>query len=155
VAPIVLLLIRLAWGWELAESGYGHLTHLKDTTEFFESLHIPMPHANAIISGTTELVGGCLWMAGLGTRLISLPLFFNFCVAYATASKEKLQVMFHEFPNHIDKVIDDSAFPFLVTSLILLAFGPGLFSLDALLKKLFFSKRQPVAAGTRAEDWMR
>ena len=51
VAPFALLVIRLAWGWELAESGYGHLTHLADTINFFQTLHIPMPRLNAIVCG--------------------------------------------------------------------------------------------------------
>ncbi len=29
-------------------------------------------------------------------------------------------------------IVDDAAYPFLITSLIILAFGPGMISLDAL-----------------------
>lgn len=141
VAPAVLLLIRLAWGWELAESGWSHLHNIEAMTQRFTKWGVPFPGVNVYISAGMELVGGVLWMLGLGTRLISVPMFFNFCVAYATASKEKIAALFPHFIANIDDVIDDAAFPFLVTSLILLAFGPGLVSLDALLKRYFFEER--------------
>jgi putative oxidoreductase len=136
VAPIFLLALRLWLGYQLAETGWGHLTHLDKVTSFFESLNIPMPHANAVISGVTELAAGVLWMLGLGTRLISWPTFFNFCVAYWMASREAVTNILSK----PDDFIKDDAFPFLLLSLILISFGPGLLSLDALLKKLFFKK---------------
>ena len=104
LAPVVLLIIRLAWGWELFESGRSHLMNVEKTTEFFQSLNIPMPHASVIISGTTEMVGGICWMLGLFTRLISIPLFFNFCVAYLTASRPAVVGIFHD----PDTFINDS-----------------------------------------------
>jgi putative oxidoreductase len=139
IAPIALLILRLAWGWELAESGYGHLTHLADTANFFQTLHIPMPKLNAAVSGTTELVGGILWMAGLATRMISIPVFFNMAVAIVTDAHDQLAHIFH----NPDPVIDYAAFPFLMTSLILFAFGPGLLSIDGFLKHLLCKTTAP------------
>jgi putative oxidoreductase len=132
MVPVVLLLIRLAWGWELVESGFGHLSHLQQTTEFFASLKIPAPQANAVLSGTTEMVGGILWMLGLGARVISVPLLINFCVAYLTASRDKVLHLFTQDPSNF---IDDTAFPFLITSLAMIAFGAGAISIDALIKR--------------------
>jgi putative oxidoreductase len=118
-----LLLVRLAWGFQLYESGWGHLTHVGKTAQFFQSLHIPFPVANVYISGATEFVGGILLMLGLFSRLVSIPLLFNFCVAYLTASPGAVRELLHlQKP---DDFINDSAFPFLVTSLLILAFGPG------------------------------
>jgi len=129
-----LLLVRLAWGFQLYESGWGHLTHVGKTAQFFQSLHIPFPVANVYISGATEFVGGILLMLGLFSRLVSIPLLFNFCVAYLTASPGAVRELLHlQKP---DDFINDSAFPFLVTSLLILAFGPGRIALDA----LFFQK---------------
>jgi putative oxidoreductase len=147
LAPFVLLLIRLAWGWELVESGFGHLTHLQQTTDFFASLHIPAPRANAILSGTTEMVGGALWMLGLGARLISLPLLINFCVAYLTASRDKVLHLFTQDPSNF---IDDTAFPFLVTSLVMIAFGAGRLSIDALIKHRLLRERDETHLGELA-----
>ncbi len=136
----VLLLVRLAWGFQLYESGWGHLTHVEKTARFFQNLHIPYPEVNVYISGTTELVGGILLMLGLFSRLISVPLLFNFCVAYLTASPESIRELLHF--RKPDDFINDSAFPFLVTSLLILAFGPGKISLDALIF------RQPARANS-------
>ncbi len=136
--PFILLLIRLAWGWELAESGYGHLTHVAETVKNFTDWGIPFPTPNVYLSGSMELVGGVLLMLGLCARLISIPLFFNFCVAYLTASRDTVTHLFSQDPS---KFIDDAAFPFLVTSLLILAFGPGKISLDAVLGKLLTSNK--------------
>jgi putative oxidoreductase len=126
-----LLLVRLAWGFQLYESGWGHLTHVEKTAQFFQNLHIPFPVVNVYISGATEFVGGILLMLGLFSRLISIPLLFNFCVAYLTASPGAVRELLHfQKP---DDFINDSAFPFLVTSLLILAFGPGRIALDALI----------------------
>ena len=128
-----LLLIRLAWGFQLYESGWGHLTHVAATVKQFEEWHIPFPLINVYLSGSVELVGGVLLMLGLFSRFISVPLFFNFCVAYATASPDAVKDLLH-FRNP-DGFINDAAFPFLVTSVLICAFGPGKLSLDALLFK--------------------
>ena len=140
----VLLLIRLAWGFQLAESGWGHLHNVDKTADFFQSLHIPFPVANVYLSGTTELVGGILLMLGLFSRFISIPLLFNFCVAYLTASRPAIKELLHFRP---DDFINDTAFPFLVTSLLILAFGPGKISLDYLLEKCCGKK-----SGASAKD---
>jgi putative oxidoreductase len=129
IGNLALLILRLGWGLELVQSGWGHLHHVDQTAKFFTDIGVPFPRANVYISGGTELIGGVLWMAGLGTRLISMPLFFNFCIAFLTASKDKLANFVHA-PTDI---VDDSAFPFWITSLVLLAFGPGWISLDGVI----------------------
>jgi uncharacterized membrane protein YphA (DoxX/SURF4 family) len=84
------------------------------------------------MSGTTEMVGGAVWMLGLGVRIISVPLLINFCVAYLTASRDKVLHLFTQDPSNF---IDDTAFPFLVTSLVMIAFGAGAVSIDAVIKR--------------------
>ncbi len=133
----VLLFIRLAWGWQLLESGYGHLTHVQNTLKFFTDLGIPFPLANVYISGSTELIGGALLMLGLASRYIALPLLFNFCVAYATDARDAIKHIFTD----PDQFINYAAFPFLVTALLIFAFGPGWFSLDTIIQ--WALKREP------------
>src|ERR1700733_9373723 len=82
LAPVVLLIIRVAWGWELVESGWGHLHDVDEMAKRFTEWGIPHPVLNVYVSATTEMVGGALWILGLGARIISIPLLFNFCVAY-------------------------------------------------------------------------
>ena len=140
LVPIVLLLTRLAWGWELYESGHGHLQNFDHTIELFTGWGIPHPRFNAYICSYTEMIGGILIMLGLAARLVSIPLFFNFCVAYLTASHMTVVNFFHQDPSNF---IDDSAFPFLMMSLTILAFGPGLFSIDGFLKHMLCKTTAP------------
>jgi putative oxidoreductase len=145
----ILLVFRLAWGFQLYESGWAHLTHVDKTADFFRSLHIPFPVANVYLSGTTELVGGILLMLGLFSRVVSIPLFFNFCVAYLTASRGTLEELLHFKSGAMDDFINDTAFPFLITSLLILAFGPGKISVDFLLGKICGRKSAADSAGKK------
>src|SRR2546421_7161042 len=79
--------IRIIWGYQFFLTGKGKLGSLDKVTEFFASLHIPMPHLNAIVAATTECVGGLLLILGLGARLVSLPLTIVMVVAYLTAHR--------------------------------------------------------------------
>ena len=126
--PLALLLLRLAWGWQLVESALGHLTNFSKTADYFRGLGIPSPGLSAAMSASTELVGGALLILGLYARLASVPLLVNFCVAYAFANRAALGELLHLRP---DDFINDSAFPFLLTSLLVIAFGPGRISVDA------------------------
>jgi putative oxidoreductase len=136
---LTLLLVRLAWGFQLYESGVGHLTHVEKTTQFFAGLKffgrfpMPAPALNVYVSGSTELAGGILLMLGLFSRPIALLLCFNFCVAYATAGWGEVAEMLHL--HSPDDFINDAAFPFLVVSLLVLAFGPGKVAIDSLIFK--------------------
>ena len=127
----LLLAIRLYWGWQFVQTGWGKLTNLERTTGFFESLHIPLPKLNAIAAGGTECVGGALLLLGLFARPASVPLIFCMGVAFATADREALQAL----TSDPDKFVTAAPFLFLLASVIVLAFGPGKLSLDALLGK--------------------
>lgn len=138
LGPLALLILRLGWGWELIEAGRGHLNNVPATIENFKSFGITWhTEANVYMAAYTELIGGGLLMLGLAARAISIPLLFNFCVAFLTASRDNVQNFFHNDPA---KIIDDAAYPFLITSLIILAFGPGLFSIDAILQRTVFKR---------------
>lgn len=125
----LLLAIRLYWGWQFAQTGWGKLTHLKRTIGFFESLDIPLPQVNAVLAGTTECVGGALLALGLFARPASVPLIFTMLVAYWTADRDALNAI----GSDPDKFVTAAPFLFLLASLIVLVFGPGRLSLDALL----------------------
>ena len=137
----LLLILRLFIGWQFFITGKGKLQNLDRVTEFFTSLHIPMPHLNAMFVGTLEMVGGLLLLVGLASRLIAVPLTINMIVAYLTADREAVVNMF----SNPDGFTHADPFLFLLVSLIVLAFGPGLFSLDELISRLRV-KRLAVAA---------
>ena len=144
----VLLAMRVTWGWQLFESGYGHLTHVQKTLEAFQGWGVPFPQLSVYVSGTTELVGGLLLVLGLATRLISVPLLFNFIVAFATASRGTFVQILHG-PQRLegyDAFINDSAFPMLILALTLLAFGPGRVSIDYLIGRFLRSRGNPDGA---------
>ena len=138
---MVLFFVRVVCGISLYTSGIGHLTHVQKTAQFFTNLHIPFPVANVYLSGTTELVGGVLLALGLFSRVAAVPLLFNFCIAYLTASTNAVKELLHFSP---DDFLSDTAFPFFMASLLVLAFGPGKISLDFLIAR--FGKKKPASA---------
>ena len=65
---------RVTVGWVFVESGWGKLHHLDKVQAFFESLGIPAASLQAPLVASLEFGGGLLLLAGLATRLASLPL---------------------------------------------------------------------------------
>jgi putative oxidoreductase len=126
-----LLAIRLYWGWQLIESGWGKLHNLGKVTEFFTSLGLPMPAQTAVAISCLEFFGGILLALGLLSRLIALMLTVNLIVAYITADREALFSIFSD----PDKFYAAAPYTFLIASLIVLIFGAGIFSVDALINR--------------------
>ena len=137
----LLLVLRLYWGWQFFLTGKGKLQNLDRTTGFFLSLHIPWPHFNALLAGTTECVGGLFLLVGLGSRLVSLPLIFITVIAYITAESDALKHFFDD----PDKFVSAAPFLFMLAGIIVLVFGPGVFSLDWLIEKLVCKKPRGAA----------
>ena len=137
-----LLLVRLFWGWQFFVAGKGKLMNLEKTTAFFDSLHIPFPHAQAILAGGTECIGGLLLLIGLASRLISIPLMTVMVVAYLTADFAAARAFFTD----PDKFVASDEFLFLFAAVIVFVFGPGLFSVDGLIGKYFRRNRPDATA---------
>lgn len=125
----VLLLIRLDWGYQFAESGWAHFNNMPDFIKMFEGLGIPAPSLNAHFIAGLEFVGGILLALGLGSRVISLLLAGDMFVAFITAERENLKSIFSD----PDKFFNASPHTFLFIALLILAFGPGMFSLDQVI----------------------
>jgi len=128
---IFLLLIRLYWGWGFFQTGKGKLSNIAQPTQFFQSLGIPFPHAQAILVGTTECIGGLLLLLGLLSRLASIPLTILLIVAYLTADIALVKNILGD----PDKFLTADEFLFLFVVLLVLLFGPGKFSIDWLLNR--------------------
>jgi len=126
-----LLAVRLYWGWQFVQDGWGKLHNLEKVTDFFSSLGLPAPGMTAAFIGGLELVGGILLAVGLGSRLIALVLTGNMLMAYITADREALFSVFSD----PDKFYGASPYTYLFASVIVLIFGPGKFSVDAWLAK--------------------
>ncbi len=127
----LLLVIRLYWGISFAQTGWGKLTNLERTAGYFGELGIPMPKLNALMAGATECGGGLLLALGLLARPATVPLIGTMVVAYITADREALLAL----GSDPDKFVTAAPFLFLYASLLVLAFGPGKFSVDALLTR--------------------
>jgi len=128
---LLLLIIRLYWGWVFFLAGKGKLMDLEKPVAYFQSLGIPLPYAQAILAGATECLGGLLLLAGFCSRLISIPLTILLTVAYLTADLDRVKMIFSD----PDKFLTADEFLFLFVVVLVLAFGPGKFSIDWLIKR--------------------
>jgi putative oxidoreductase len=127
----LLLAIRLYWGWQFAEDGWGKLHHLARVGDFFAQLNLPAPHATALFVSIVEFAGGILLAAGVGTRVVSLVLFINMTVAFWTAEKDA----FLGVISNPDKFQAADAYNYWFAALLILILGPGWIALDTLIKK--------------------
>lgn len=134
---LFLLAVRLYWGWQLAQNGWGKLHNLANVTEFFASLGLPAPGPTAVFVASFELVGGILLAAGLLSRITALGIVVDMLMAYLTADREALLSFFSE-PG---KFYVADPYTFLFAGMFVLIFGPGKFSLDTLFgRRIGFPK---------------
>lgn len=121
-----LLFVRIYWGWQLWQSGWGKLHNLDKVTEFFASLNMPAPAPMAAFIACVEFFGGILFALGAFSRITSLVLTINLTMAYLLADREALFSIFSD----PDKFTAAAPFNFLVASLIVLTFGAGAICVD-------------------------
>lgn len=147
--PVLLLVIRLYWGWSFFLTGRGKLLHLDRTAEFFASLQIPWPKLNAGLAGSVECAGGLLLMVGLCSRVVAVPLIVTLLVAYATAERDALFAFFSD----PDKFTGATPFLFLFAVVVVFVFGPGSWSLDEwLLRRKVYRRNRTIADATLAAE---
>lgn len=136
----LLLLIRLYWGWQFMQDGWGKLTHLDRVTQFFASLSLPAPGTTALFISLVELIGGALFTFGVFSRLVSLILFINMTVAYLSVPDDRINFS-HILSNPSD-FYNATPYTYWFAALLILVFGPGAYALDWLLgRRAGFSKR--------------
>lgn len=131
--PAFLLAVRLYWGWQLIQSGWGKLHNLPRVTDYFTSLNLPLPAQMAVFISCVEFFGGIFLALGLLSRLTALVLTINLVMAYVTGDREALSSIFSD----PDKFYAAAPYTFLIASLIILACGPGKICLDTLLGRFF------------------
>jgi putative oxidoreductase len=121
------LLARVTVGVIFLQSGWGKLHNLEKVTGFFASLGLPAPGFQAPLVAGTEFVAGILLIAGLATRLASIPLMIIMVVALSTALRGDI----HGFGD----LAGSSEFLYLLLLFWLAVHGAGLLSLDTLLSR--------------------
>jgi len=126
-APLILGM-RLFWGYWYARSGMIKLAHLPEVAAYFESLSIPFPMAAALVTGILHLLGSISLVLGWAARLMSIPLIISMIIAYLTAHLDATKALLSDPVQFILA----PPFLFLLTNLLVLAYGPGKYSIDAL-----------------------
>ncbi len=91
-----LLFVRLYWGWQLAQSGWGKLHHLSNVAEYFGTLGLPMPAQMALFIACVEFFGGIFLALGLLSRITGLVLTVNMIMAYVMGDHEALLSFFSD-----------------------------------------------------------
>jgi putative oxidoreductase len=128
-----LLFVRVYWGLQLAQNGWGKLHNLGHVTEFFGSLGLPAPGFTAAFVSTIEFTGGLLLAIGLFSRFVGLVLSFDMLMAYFMADREALFAIFSD----PDKFTAAAPYTILFAALLILIFGPGKIAVDTLLLRRF------------------
>ena len=129
----LLLAIRLYWGWQFAQDGWGKLTHLDKVTDFFTSLSLPAPHMTALCVALVELVGGILFALGIASRLTSLVLFVNMTVAYLSVPDDR--VNFSHIISKPEDFYNATPYTYWFAALLILTLGAGSLAVDTLIKR--------------------
>jgi len=133
-----LLIVRLYWGWQISQNGWGKLHNLSHVTDFFSSLGLPAPGPTAAFVATFEFVGGILLAVGLLSRVAALGFVIDMTMAYLTADRDS----FFSFFSDPGKFYGADPFILFFVGLLVLFFGPGKLSIDALLERRF-AKQSP------------
>lgn len=119
------LLTRITLGWEFKGTGWGKIHHHAGITDYFTSLHIPFPSAQAYLASYSEWICGWLLLVGLCTRLAAVPLAVIMVVALCTAIAPQI----HEFFD----LLFQAEFLALLLLIWLIVRGPGAIAIDRLL----------------------
>lgn len=122
---LALLLLRIGIGASFIVSGWGKLTGIEGTQQFFGNIGIPLPALMAWVVGIVEFVGSLMMLAGYKVKVPGFLLAFVMLVAIFTVkiggdggfSGMRLEIML------------------MLSSLAIAMMGSGSYSLDDMLGK--------------------
>lgn len=127
----LLLLLRLYFGGMFIYAGWSKLQDIPHFAAMLEAKQFMFPHFQAYLAALTEFLGGICLVIGFASRLVAIPLIIVMLVAYMTMSPDAVKNIFIAPADFIAQ----SPFNYLLTCLIVLAFGPGRFSIDYLIER--------------------
>lgn len=123
-ADLAPLLLRIGVGLIFIYAGWGKITGIEGTQEFFGNIGIPLAGVMAWVVAIVEFVGGILILVGFRIQLPALLMAIIMVVAILTTKLSQDEV-FHAM--RLD-------FLLLLASLALFTIGSGKYSLDKKLK---------------------
>lgn len=127
LSDIPLLAIRLVLAYGFYVPAKNKWEDIGAIGDWFETLGLPAPHAQAYLVAGTEAIGVVLLILGLGTRFIALPLIVTMLVAIKTV----------HWGNGFNASDNGYEIPlyYIIMLLSLFVFGGGKIGLDFLIKK--------------------
>lgn len=129
---LLLLAIRLIFGYRFFTSGIGKFGNIDDVSSYFSELGIPFPEWNAYFVASAETIGGILLLLGLCTRPAALLLTLVMLTALGTAHVDAIKNILNDPYNFAQQ----APFSFLLACLFLFAFGPGKIAIDSIFENL-------------------
>jgi putative oxidoreductase len=149
--PAATVLMRVMAGGVFLSEGILKFVYTNQGAGRFTKLGFPFPHFTASFVGGLEIVGGCLMIAGLLTRAAAIPFVIEMVVAILST---KVSLFLGTSPLPLPPsppkvgiwaVLHESRADWaqLLTSLYLIAVGPGRWSLDARLHRRVQAEVQP------------
>jgi putative oxidoreductase len=136
----ILLLCRLYWGWLFMAAGWEKLHNISHFVTILDRYDLPFSLVLAYLAAGTECMGGLCLILGFASRLVAIPLIITMITAYLTVHAEAV----HAILQKPSAFVAQAPFNFLLTALIVLAFGPGRFSIDYIIEKWLFSKAEDI-----------
>ncbi|MBA3936206.1 MAG: DoxX family protein [Planctomycetes bacterium] len=133
-----ILLTRLILGLIFIGTGWGKLSDFPHTVENFTNWGFVLPGVNAAMAGLTELIGGILLVAGLGTRIGAAMLAGTMAVAMLTVHRAQVLAVFHlgtaEAVKNAGDLTDIVPVVYLLFMLWLIGYGGGKLAFDRLVE---------------------
>jgi|GEM_PF-320407 putative oxidoreductase len=145
IAPVA---ARLVVGQSLFFSGWAKVHKLPEIVDNFVGWGVPFPGLLAPATSFIELLGGLALVFGCGTRLAAGALIGVLVGALSTADRKAFLGAWQLVPNTDPDPILDGVAPIipLVFMFWLIAYGPGLLSIDTLIRLWWRKLRQPGSA---------
>lgn len=128
---IPLLFLRLLLAYGFFHPAMRKVKDFESVAQWFDSMNFPFPLLNAYLAGITEFLAVWLFLLGLGTRLISIPVMITMIVAIGVHWGGGFSAAAGGF--------EIPLYYFLMT-LTLFILGPGRISIDHLIGKKLLRK---------------
>lgn len=133
---VLLLALRVYWGYGFYMAGVSKFSKVASLASYFSSINIPFPEFSVYLVAIIETVCGIMLVAGLASRLATVPLIFTMLGALFFAHTGGTMQIFS------DQAVFLAQPPvtYLLVSLVIFAFGPGSISADYAIEKTVFKR---------------